>query len=88
MRSYPADYEMISPGTLQGVLRLLESEPGQWTPIAGATEVMVLFGAGKLAARQLVSSLGSCGTAGDSRGCGVDDAGRRVQLHSDSAAMR
>lgn len=55
MRSHPADYEMVSPGSLQGVLRLLDEEPGQWLPIAGGTEVMVMFGAGKLAAQKLVN---------------------------------
>ncbi len=55
MRSHPAEYEMVSPGTLQGVLRLMDSEPGQWLPVAGATEVMVLFSAGKLDARRLVN---------------------------------
>jgi CO/xanthine dehydrogenase FAD-binding subunit len=55
MRSYPADYELIVPGSLDAVLRVLNEEPGQWTPIAGGTEIMVLFGAGKLAARKLVS---------------------------------
>jgi len=55
MRSYPADYELITPGSLDAVLRLLSDEPGQWTPIAGGTEIMVLYGAGKLAARNLVS---------------------------------
>src|SRR5271155_4279790 len=55
MRSYPADYELITPGNLDAVLRLLNDEPGQWMPIAGGTEIMVLFGAGKLATRKLVS---------------------------------
>jgi len=55
MRSYPADYELVTPGSLDAVLRLLSDEPGQWTPIAGGTEIMVLYGAGKLAARKLVS---------------------------------
>jgi OHCU decarboxylase len=55
MRSLPAEYEMVSPGTLQGVLRLMDQEPGQWLPVAGATEVMVLFSAGKLNARRLVN---------------------------------
>ncbi len=55
MRSYPADYELITPGSLDAVLRLLSDEPGLWTPIAGGTEIMVLFGAGKLGARKLVS---------------------------------
>jgi CO/xanthine dehydrogenase FAD-binding subunit len=55
MRSYPADYDLIVPGQLDSVLQLLHDEAGQWTPIAGGTEIMVLYGAGKLAARKLVS---------------------------------
>lgn len=55
MRSHPAEYDMVSPGNLNGVLQLLDNQPGQWLPVAGGTEVMVLFGAGKLAARQLVN---------------------------------
>lgn len=55
MRSNPAEYEMVSPGTLAGVLRLLQDEPGQWLPVAGGTEVMVQFSAGRLGARRLVN---------------------------------
>src|SRR5271154_207461 len=55
MRSYPDDYQLITPGSLDTVLRLLHDEPGQWTPIAGGAEIMVLYGAGKLAARKIVS---------------------------------
>jgi CO/xanthine dehydrogenase FAD-binding subunit len=55
MRSYPADYELLSPGNLDAVLRLLTDEPGQWTPIAGGTEIMVQYGAGRLIARKLVN---------------------------------
>jgi CO/xanthine dehydrogenase FAD-binding subunit len=55
MRSYPADYELISPGSLKAVLELLSEEPGQWTPIAGGTEIMVQFGAGRLAPHKLVN---------------------------------
>lgn len=55
MRSYPDDYELITPESLDTVLRLLRDEPGQWTPIAGGTEIMVLYGAGKLAMRKMVS---------------------------------
>lgn len=58
MRSYPAEYEMVSPGSLEGVLRLMDQEPGQWLPVAGATEVMVMFSAGKLGARRLVNLWG------------------------------
>ena len=55
MRSYPTDYELVTPKSLDAVLRLLRDEPGRWTPIAGGTEIMVLYGAGKLAARKFVS---------------------------------
>lgn len=55
MRSHPAEFEMVSPGSLEGVLRLMSNEPGQWLPVAGATEVMVLFSAGKLGPRRLVN---------------------------------
>ncbi|MBV8629667.1 MAG: xanthine dehydrogenase family protein subunit M [Silvibacterium sp.] len=57
MRSYPADYQLVTPGNLDAVLRLLHEEPGRWTPIAGGTEIMVLYGAGKLAPREFVSIL-------------------------------
>ena len=55
MRSDPADYELIAPGNLQAVLSLMANEPGQWLPIAGGTDIMVQYAAGKLAARKLVS---------------------------------
>jgi CO/xanthine dehydrogenase FAD-binding subunit len=55
MRSYSAEYELLTPGSLEAVLLLLQDEPGVWTPIAGGTEIMVLYGAGKLATRKLVS---------------------------------
>jgi OHCU decarboxylase len=58
MRSHPAEYEMVSPENLQAVLRLMNREPGRWLPVAGATEVMVLFSAGKLGARRLVNLWG------------------------------
>ena len=55
MRADPADYKLISPGNLQAVLSLLASEPAQWMPIAGGTDVMVLYSAGKLPNRKLVN---------------------------------
>jgi putative cofactor-binding repeat protein len=55
VRSDPADYELIAPGTLQAVVALLADEPGEWVPIAGGTDLMVLYAAGKLPARKLVS---------------------------------
>jgi CO/xanthine dehydrogenase FAD-binding subunit len=58
MRSRPAEYELVAPGNLSAVLDLLAREPGIWIPIAGGTELMVQFGAGRLAPRKLVSLWG------------------------------
>jgi len=55
VRAHPADYELVAPATLQAVLSLLAQEPGQWLPIAGGTDLMVQYAAGKLATRKLVS---------------------------------
>jgi len=55
MRSDPADYELVAPASLSAVTELLSGQPGAWTPIAGGTDLMVLYAAGKLPARKLVS---------------------------------
>jgi CO/xanthine dehydrogenase FAD-binding subunit len=55
MRADPRDYHLVSPGALEGVLSLLHREPGQWMPIAGGTDVMVLYSAGKLSNKKLVN---------------------------------
>jgi CO/xanthine dehydrogenase FAD-binding subunit len=55
MRSDPADYELIAPGNLRAVVSLLADEPGKWLPIAGGTDVMVQYAAGKLPTRKLIS---------------------------------
>jgi CO/xanthine dehydrogenase FAD-binding subunit len=55
MRSDPREYELVVPGSLRAVLALVDREPGTWLPIAGGTDVMVPYAAGKLAARKLVS---------------------------------
>jgi CO/xanthine dehydrogenase FAD-binding subunit len=49
---------MAAPGSLGGVLQLLAAEPGEWTPIAGGTELMVAHAAGRLDAKKLVSLWG------------------------------
>jgi CO/xanthine dehydrogenase FAD-binding subunit len=58
MRADPADYKLVSPGNLQAVLSLLADEPAQWLPIAGGTDVMVLYSAGKLPNRKLINIWG------------------------------
>ena len=55
MRANPADYTLITPGSLEAVLILLTENPGHFTPIAGGTELMVQYAAGRLGARNLVS---------------------------------
>ena len=55
MRSDPADYELVAPGNLQAVMSLLAEDPGAWLPIAGGTDLMVLYAAGRLPGRKLVS---------------------------------
>lgn len=55
MRADPADYKLVSPGSLHSVLSLLSAEPKQWLPISGGTDVMVLYSAGKLPNRNLVN---------------------------------
>src|SRR5580700_5452116 len=55
MRSHPSVYEMVAPGNLHAIVSLLAKEPGVWVPIAGGTDVMVQYAAGKLPARKLVS---------------------------------
>jgi CO/xanthine dehydrogenase FAD-binding subunit len=55
MRSNPTDYQLVAPANLQAALSLLAADPGGWLPIAGGTDVMVQYAAGKLPARKLVS---------------------------------
>lgn len=55
MRANATDYDLVAPGTLSAVLEALAAEPGQWTPIAGGTELMVQFSAGRLAQKKLIS---------------------------------
>lgn len=55
MRADPSDYELVAPGSLSAIVSLLAKNPGEWLPIAGGTDVMVLYSAGKLPSRKLVS---------------------------------
>ncbi len=58
MRGDAEAHQLIAPGSLAAVLELLASAPGEWTPIAGGTELMVAHAAGRLAAPKLVSLWG------------------------------
>jgi OHCU decarboxylase len=55
VRAHPVEYELVAPPTLPAVLSLLAQDPGAWLPIAGGTDVMVQYSAGKLPSRKLVS---------------------------------
>jgi CO/xanthine dehydrogenase FAD-binding subunit len=58
MRGNAEAHELIAPGSLGGVLELLAGAPGEWTPIAGGTEIMVAHAAGRLREKKLVSLWG------------------------------
>ncbi len=58
MRGNAAEHELVAPGSLTAVLDLIAAAPGQWTPIAGGTELMVAFAAGRLTASKLVNLWG------------------------------
>jgi CO/xanthine dehydrogenase FAD-binding subunit len=58
MRGNAAMHDLVAPDNLGAVLDLLAAEPGAWTPIAGGTELMVAFAAGRLAAPKLVNLWG------------------------------
>jgi CO/xanthine dehydrogenase FAD-binding subunit len=58
MRGNADLHDLVAPGELGAVLQLLAAEPGTWIPIAGGTELMVAFSAGRLAAPKLVSLWG------------------------------
>ncbi len=55
MRSFLPAYELRAPANLQAAFELLAREPGIWKPLAGGTDVMVLFEAGKLPHRKFLS---------------------------------
>ena len=55
MRADPADYRYFSPSQLGEAVGLLAKDPNQWLPIAGGTDVMVLYSAGKLVRRNLMN---------------------------------
>src|ERR1700733_274028 len=55
MRSDPSDYHLVAPGSLEAAVSLLAEDPGGWLPIAGGTDVMVQYAAGKLSPRKLLS---------------------------------
>jgi CO/xanthine dehydrogenase FAD-binding subunit len=58
MRGNAETHTMVAPGSLRAVLALIADAPGQWTPIAGGTEIMVAHAAGRAVPKNLVSLWG------------------------------
>lgn len=54
MRSWLANYELRSARSLAEALDVLAASPGEWTPLAGGTDLMVLLEAGTLRHRKLL----------------------------------
>lgn len=55
MRANLPEYELRSPKNLSDALALLASEPGVWKPLAGGTDVMVLFETGLLFHKKFIN---------------------------------
>lgn len=58
MRAFPPDFELVAPSSLDEVLGLMAGAPGEWTPIAGGTDLMVVMEAGDLKPGRFVSVWG------------------------------
>lgn len=58
MRGEAEIHAMVAPGSLSAVLALMADAPGEWTPIAGGTEIMVAHAAGRAVPKNLVSLWG------------------------------
>ena len=54
MKGYLPPIEVRVPGTLAEALTILAAEPGVWTPLAGGTDLMVVFNAGHLKATRFL----------------------------------
>ena len=55
MRPYLPDYEMRAPRELGEALELMARAPGEWKPLAGGTDLMVVLEQGNLAHRRWLS---------------------------------
>jgi CO/xanthine dehydrogenase FAD-binding subunit len=87
MRGNPGAHEIVAPGNLAAVLELLAAAPGEWTPIAGGTELMVAHAAGRLSAAKLVSLWGipelrCIETSAESIAIGAGTTFRDLRAHS------
>lgn len=48
MRAHVPSYDVVAPASLADALAMLAAEPGVWTPLAGGTDLMVIYEAGRL----------------------------------------
>jgi CO/xanthine dehydrogenase FAD-binding subunit len=55
MRAFVPDYELSTPPDLKAALAVLQNHSDGWRPMAGGTDLMVLFEAGKLPFRKLLN---------------------------------
>ena len=58
MRGCMSDFEFANPKTLSEALALLSESPEKWMPIAGGTDIMVVYAAGKLQHKSLINIFG------------------------------
>jgi CO/xanthine dehydrogenase FAD-binding subunit len=58
MRGLVADFDVVTPASLDEALRKLAHDPGTWTPLSGGTDLMVLSESGALAPRPLLNIRG------------------------------
>ena len=54
MRGYLADCDIQAPASLAEALAVLAGEPGVWTPMAGGTDLMVVYNTGRLRATRFL----------------------------------
>jgi CO/xanthine dehydrogenase FAD-binding subunit len=57
VRALVANYQAQSPAGLREALEILARDPGKWRPLAGGTDLMVLFEAGRLPFKNLLNIL-------------------------------
>ncbi len=58
MRAFVPDYDLVTPRTLDEALAMLGDDWDRWQPIAGGTDLMVLFEANRLGPKNLMNIWG------------------------------
>lgn len=91
MRGYVPDCEVRVPATLAEALACLAAEPGRWRPLAGGTDLMVVFNAGNLDSTRFLdlSRIEELrGIAEDERGLGFGALATFSEIRECAAAHR